>query len=120
MSPDKGTDSNSGTQGQVATSAQISCTADSPHQASAVDSSTVGWHQVSRPWEGRQKSAGGNSGIRAPEDLDPCEISTYPLSLFLKSLEKQAFHNVPSQCRLDQSILRIPTWGFAGHDSVNE
>lgn len=79
MYPAKDTNSNSGTQGQVVSLAQISRTAGSPHQASAVDSSTVSWHQINRPWGDQHKSADNSTHFRVSEDMDPCKIPICPL-----------------------------------------
>lgn len=84
MHPAKDTDSNSGTQGQVVTLAQISRTAGSSYQASVVDSSTMSWHQINRPWEDQQKSADNGTVFRTSKDMDPCKIPICPLFLVLE------------------------------------
>lgn len=83
MSSAKDTVSNPGTQGQVATSVQTSCTVGSPHQVSAVNNSIVSWHQINRPWGGQHKSAGSSNGTKITEGMDPSKITIYTL-LILK------------------------------------
>lgn len=77
----KETDSKAATQGQAVNLAQISRTAGSSHQASAVHSSTVSWHQTNRPWGDQHKSAGNGTVFRTSEDIDPCKIPICPLFL---------------------------------------
>ncbi|KAG6360031.1 hypothetical protein INS49_011087 [Diaporthe citri] len=71
MPPAKDTDSNSGTQGQVATSAQMSCTSGLNHQTSTVDSTTVSWNQINRPWGGQHKSTSSTGETKIAQDMDP-------------------------------------------------
>lgn len=80
----KDTELKAGTQGQAANLAQIQRTAGSSHQASAVDSSTVSWHQINRPWEDQHKSADNGAVFGTSEDMDPCKIPIRPLSLVLE------------------------------------
>lgn len=92
MPPAKDTDSSSGTQGQATSSAQTSCTAGSTHQVSTVNSSTVNWNQINRPWGDQHKSTGSDSETKIAHDMDSSKIIHLPLtiSLFLKSLDIQA------------------------------
>lgn len=80
----KKTDSKAGTQGQPVSLAQISRTAGSSHQASAVDSSTISRHQINRPWGDQHKSAGNGTVFRDSEDMDPCKIPICPLFLVIE------------------------------------
>lgn len=70
----KDTDLNLGKQGQVATSAQMSSMAGSAHQVSAVNSSTVSWHQIIRPRGSQQKSTGSSSETKIAQEMDPSKI----------------------------------------------
>lgn len=103
----KKTDSKAGTQGQAVNLAQISRTAGSSHQASAIDSSTVSWNQINRPWGDQHKSADNGTVFGKSEDMDPCKLPICPLFLVLEVIGDASLRNVPLQCCLDQSILRI-------------
>lgn len=84
MPSSKDTGLNPDTKGQVANSIQMSCTAGPPQQASAIESSTVSWHQINRPWGDQHKSAGSSSGIKAAEGMDPSKIPNYPPFLVIQ------------------------------------
>lgn len=84
MHPAKDTNSKAGTQGQIVTLAQISRTAGSSHQASSVDSSTVSWHQINRPWGEQYKAADKSTHFRVSENVEPCKIPICPLFLVLE------------------------------------
>lgn len=70
----KNTDLNLGTQSQMTTSAQLSSMAGSPYQVSAVNSSTVSWHQINRPRVSQQRSTDSSSETKIAQDMDPSKI----------------------------------------------
>lgn len=93
MPPVTDTDSNPGTRGQVANSAQMFGTAGSPHQVSAVDSSAVGWHQMNRPWGNQHEWGGCSSRMNPAEEMNSSKILSF--FCFLESLDVQALQEVP-------------------------